>query len=439
MIAYFDHTNPDWENYNTFDNQIAIYTTERGLETNNCGGCYVDPVSGITICEYYTKYQDQDKCETDGPQGRLLSYDMHPAIDYAFPEGEEIVATAPGTAYQNERIGHTVAIDHGNGYWTLYGHLQDATRIAHGSSVVQGQPIGRASNSGTADVHLHFEFHRNGEFGPVFDPYGWWGTENDPDPWFNQPGTQDWWVSADTIPMGYRNQDFTVQGPFVIDGPIGDKWRNELDGLPGSPLEFKDIVFCYPFDPPDECQHFEKGYIRRHFFEDGSSTTEYTPYGFQTECLITFVPGKYDTVIGIHNGGYSSAQVSVLFVQNGHVIDSITSRILPAGADWIFSAGQALSVVHQDLGNPFYGSIFVYSDYIDDLVVVAVPSPEFDERQYLPLVANHIIGFPPAPVMPTVTPPTSTPTLIPPPSPTTTPTPSPTLTITVTPTGTPDD
>jgi septal ring factor EnvC (AmiA/AmiB activator) len=64
-----------------------------------------------------------------------------------------------------------VIIDHGNGYWSLYGHLAQFYS-AEGSTVRGGQVIGTAGESGGRKTPgLYFELRRNEA--PI-----------DPRPWF---------------------------------------------------------------------------------------------------------------------------------------------------------------------------------------------------------------------------------------------------------------
>ena len=60
--------------------------------------------------------------------------------------------------------GNYVIIDHGNGYWTLYGHMMEkSVTVTPGQYVEQGQKIGRVGTTGwsTGD-HCHFEVRLNG-------------------------------------------------------------------------------------------------------------------------------------------------------------------------------------------------------------------------------------------------------------------------------------
>jgi hypothetical protein len=59
-------------------------------------------------------------------------------------------------------FGHRVRIDHGNGFTTVYGHLQPDGLPAVGTSVTAGTPIGISDTTGTATGdHLHFEYRLN--------------------------------------------------------------------------------------------------------------------------------------------------------------------------------------------------------------------------------------------------------------------------------------
>jgi murein DD-endopeptidase MepM/ murein hydrolase activator NlpD len=55
-------------------------------------------------------------------------------------------------------------IDHGNGYQTLYAHM-DSVNVHCGQSVNQGGTIGMAGTTGNSTgVHLHFEVRYMGGF-----------------------------------------------------------------------------------------------------------------------------------------------------------------------------------------------------------------------------------------------------------------------------------
>lgn len=58
----------------------------------------------------------------------------------------------------NASYGNCVKIDHGNGYYTLYAHMQKGLSVRNGDYVKKGQVLGYMGNSGNAlGSHLHFE------------------------------------------------------------------------------------------------------------------------------------------------------------------------------------------------------------------------------------------------------------------------------------------
>lgn len=63
----------------------------------------------------------------------------------------------------NASYGNCVKIDHGNGYATLYAHMQKGLKVSHGAYVEKGQVLGYMSDSGNAyGSHLHFEVWKDG-------------------------------------------------------------------------------------------------------------------------------------------------------------------------------------------------------------------------------------------------------------------------------------
>ncbi len=104
----------------------------------------------------------------------------HKGVDIAtYGNTNEIYASRGGTvitAMHNAPrgsgfggYGNVVVIDHGDGYQTLYGHMNDFN-VSVGQQVSRGQMIGHVGNTGdSTGYHLHFELRYNGT--PVQPPF----------------------------------------------------------------------------------------------------------------------------------------------------------------------------------------------------------------------------------------------------------------------------
>jgi septal ring factor EnvC (AmiA/AmiB activator) len=94
-------------------------------------------------------------------------------IEIAASIGDEIRAVSDGVvAYADwyKGYGKLIILEHGNGFYTLYGNLShlDAQK---GSRVAKGQMIGKAGDTGSMKgANLYFERRRNGE---AQDPLTW--------------------------------------------------------------------------------------------------------------------------------------------------------------------------------------------------------------------------------------------------------------------------
>lgn len=89
---------------------------------------------------------------------------IHEGVDIRGEKGERIRATAGGKvlmALKNGSYGNYVKIDHGNGYQTVYAHMQNYL-VKKGETVKQGQIIGQVGTSGrSTGPHLHYEILLN--------------------------------------------------------------------------------------------------------------------------------------------------------------------------------------------------------------------------------------------------------------------------------------
>ncbi len=94
----------------------------------------------------------------------------HPAIDIAAGLDDGISATDAGVVvyagWNASGYGNLVILDHGNGWQSLYGHL-DVIEVSCGQSVGQGDLIALAGSTGNSTgPHLHFEL-MNTTYGKV--------------------------------------------------------------------------------------------------------------------------------------------------------------------------------------------------------------------------------------------------------------------------------
>ena len=115
---------------------------------------------------------------------------VHEGIDIRAQKGSPIVAIADGrinTVSYSESSGYYIAIDHQNGWLSLYVHLDDdingndnlggrdtafADGIYLGGEVIAGQTIGYVGDSGNAEgtvPHVHFEVRYMGKSYDVYD------------------------------------------------------------------------------------------------------------------------------------------------------------------------------------------------------------------------------------------------------------------------------
>jgi murein DD-endopeptidase MepM/ murein hydrolase activator NlpD len=91
--------------------------------------------------------------------------DFHAGIDFDGDLGTDILAVGSGVvsfAGIKSGYGHTVEIDHGNGYVTRYAH-NSKNLVSVGDPVRDGDVIGKVGSTGrSTGTHVHFEVWRDG-------------------------------------------------------------------------------------------------------------------------------------------------------------------------------------------------------------------------------------------------------------------------------------
>ncbi len=174
-------------------------------------------------------------------------YDGHSGHDIWMPTGVPILAAAGGTVVWAE-FGEGVSpcpdgnppngdlavviIDHGNGYYSTYLHM-DSITVTVGQHVNAGDTIAFNGNSGCASVpHLHFEMRRGAYYFDqqnswVVDPYGWWGADQDPIRDMRNYTSVWLWKSSDVIDDGDNGFErfFGPNWQRLQRGFKNDAWR----------------------------------------------------------------------------------------------------------------------------------------------------------------------------------------------------------------------
>ena len=102
--------------------------------------------------------------------GPMWGAQGHNGVDYGVRDGSPVYAAADGVVSTDSvgsgaySFGHYVTVDHGNGYKTIYAHLDPSSAdVQPGQKVTAGQRIGTSGHSGhVTGPHLHFEVTKDG-------------------------------------------------------------------------------------------------------------------------------------------------------------------------------------------------------------------------------------------------------------------------------------
>ncbi|MFV0378415.1 MAG: M23 family metallopeptidase [Mangrovibacterium sp.] len=92
---------------------------------------------------------------------------FHYGMDFTAPVGTDVYSTGDGVVKEVDTsaggYGRWIIVDHGFGYQTLYGHLNEFN-VKVGDKVKRGSVIGYVGNAGkSTGPHLHYEVHKNGK------------------------------------------------------------------------------------------------------------------------------------------------------------------------------------------------------------------------------------------------------------------------------------
>lgn len=171
----------NWGIYNLEDH-IVIYQYGSvsshwwpiGSKTPSVGNIYGgDPVS--------TKISSHYGFRTDPITGK--SNTKHNGVDISASCGVPVIATRSGTVIEstyNSACGNLVRIDHGDGTYTRYCHMEDySVTVQEDDTVSQGQIIGMVGSTGkSTGCHLHYEVWLGDSMEDRVDPEDYISAEN---------------------------------------------------------------------------------------------------------------------------------------------------------------------------------------------------------------------------------------------------------------------
>ncbi|MEG2455603.1 MAG: M23 family metallopeptidase, partial [Oscillospiraceae bacterium] len=119
------------------------------------------PVKGEVVADYSLEALAYDETMAD--------WRTHSGMDIAAELGTQVLATAGGIVtgvYQDDLMGTTVSVDHGNGVVSYYANLALQPVVEIGDSVDTGSVLGAVGNTALAETlkasHLHFAMEQDG-------------------------------------------------------------------------------------------------------------------------------------------------------------------------------------------------------------------------------------------------------------------------------------
>ncbi len=140
----------------------SLVPVDGAVELTELKGQLVWPVRG-TIIAGYGMQRDR----------RYWTNTFNPGVDIEAREGDSVGSVAPGVVVYSgwhDGLGNLVIVDHGSGYYTMYGHLL-RPRVAVGQRVTTGQRIGDVGDTlSLRGPCLHFQIRHQRR---SLDPFEW--------------------------------------------------------------------------------------------------------------------------------------------------------------------------------------------------------------------------------------------------------------------------
>ena len=118
------------------------------------------PVKGSVLASFSIEALAYDETMGD--------WRIHDGLDISSALGTQVLATANGTvsaAYEDDLMGTTDVVDHGNGLTSLYANLEEVPTVAVGDSVTTGAILGSVGDTAAVESgrapHLHFAMYQD--------------------------------------------------------------------------------------------------------------------------------------------------------------------------------------------------------------------------------------------------------------------------------------
>lgn len=208
--SYFDHDKPWYADDNVFVRYDGKRWTGSDTSVMNC-----DPG--------HTCY--------DGHNGYDLRLHFEPVLSAA--AGKVIRAGWYNSLNHSDGFGLWAAVDHGNGFATVYGHLSALT-VSVGEHVNSQWQVGASGTSGSSTgPHLHFGTYYYPSW-QATDPSGWQSQQDDPN---SVPDYKLWSGGANTTPVPLLSSQGKLAAPGAVlidDGSSGwthtGQWQRAKTG-----------------------------------------------------------------------------------------------------------------------------------------------------------------------------------------------------------------
>jgi hypothetical protein len=163
--------------------------------------------------------KDADACANGGLFKSLRTGGrLHNALDINAAEGTGVVASKPGRAViagSWGKMGNTVIIDHGDGDYSIYGHLRSVS-VAKNACVKASDALGQVGYTGNAQclkdhgltAHLHFAILRTSKTGLANEGAPIAAAIKDADDWMEI--SQDYF-GGDMLDLGIKDPQVVLQ------------------------------------------------------------------------------------------------------------------------------------------------------------------------------------------------------------------------------------